>query len=165
LKPKVNYSVEKKPLQNPILTRMKPVPPYFQDMQGVPLDVGPTTTTCRSSSERTTGKWVSHNAEHSRRMLAGGFRVTMDTLYLKLIAPTILPLSVKWSFPFRLSDQNCACIFFFPICATCLSIMVIKTSELKHEITEELNCYLSNMGEALSSTTTASCYVAFTVYI
>jgi hypothetical protein len=34
-------------------------------IQCVPLRVEPATTACRSSSELTTGKWVSHNAEHS----------------------------------------------------------------------------------------------------
>jgi hypothetical protein len=55
---------------------------YFAVKQGVPLNVEPATTACHSSSERTTGKWVSHNAENSRHMLVGGFRVTWDTLYI-----------------------------------------------------------------------------------
>jgi hypothetical protein len=38
---------------------------------------------CRDDSERTTGKRVSHNAEHGRRMLVAGFRITWDTVYLE----------------------------------------------------------------------------------
>jgi hypothetical protein len=51
-------------------------------LKGVPLNVELATTESRSSSERTAGKWVSHSAEHSRRMPVGGFRVTWDTAYL-----------------------------------------------------------------------------------
>jgi hypothetical protein len=48
--------------------------------------VEPATTACRRSSERTTGKWVGHNAAHSRRMLVGGFRVTWDILFASIYA-------------------------------------------------------------------------------
>jgi hypothetical protein len=41
----------------------------------------PATIACRSSSERPTGKWVSHSAEHSCRIIVRGFRVTWDILY------------------------------------------------------------------------------------
>jgi hypothetical protein len=49
----------------------------------VPLNVEPASTACHSSNERTTGKWVSHNGEHCRRMLVGGLRVTWDTVQKK----------------------------------------------------------------------------------
>lgn len=39
----------------------------------------PYTTTRRHSGELTVGKRVSQNAEHKRRMLLGGLRVTLDT--------------------------------------------------------------------------------------
>jgi hypothetical protein len=48
-------------------------------IQSVQIKVKPSSMACRSSSERTTGNWGSHNADHSRRMLVGGFRVTWDT--------------------------------------------------------------------------------------
>jgi hypothetical protein len=51
-------------------------------LQDVPLNVEPATTAFRSSDEWTTGHWVSHNAEHRRHMLVGGFRVTWGTLYM-----------------------------------------------------------------------------------
>jgi hypothetical protein len=50
------------------------------DIQGVPFNVESATTACRSINGRTIGKWVNHNAEHIRRMLVSGFRVTWDTL-------------------------------------------------------------------------------------
>lgn len=49
-------------------------------IQDVPLDVE-LMTACSRSSDQTTGKWVSRNAEHSWLVLTSGFRVTSDTVY------------------------------------------------------------------------------------
>jgi hypothetical protein len=53
------------------------------------LNGEPDMTTYHSSNERTSGKWDSHNAEHSRRMLVGAFRVTRDSI--------IFMIDFKWS--------------------------------------------------------------------
>jgi hypothetical protein len=50
----------------------------------VHLNVEPAVTAFQDYSERTTGNWVGHCAEHSRRIPLGGFRVTWDVLYLKI---------------------------------------------------------------------------------
>jgi hypothetical protein len=60
--------------------------------KAVLLNVEPATTACRSSSERTIGKWVGHNAEHSRRMLVGRFRGTWDSLHYRIFCKRLFLL-------------------------------------------------------------------------
>lgn len=51
------------------------------EIECVPLNVRRAITVYHSGGERTTSKWVSHGAEHSRRVLVGGSRVTWDSVY------------------------------------------------------------------------------------
>jgi hypothetical protein len=75
-----------------------------------------------SQQQRGNEREISHNAEHSRRVLVGGFFVTWDTLYI------ILPCASGFferSLTFRISNHKLERIFYLPMRCTCRAHIIL----------------------------------------
>jgi hypothetical protein len=72
---------------------------------GVPPKVEPAMAVCRYSRERTTGKYVSHNAGYNRCTLVGGLRVTWDYSKSWSRGNSIAELGAGWVIGVRISAQ------------------------------------------------------------